>query len=118
MYQAQTYEYKYEVERLSRELIDLKRKYFLNKRRDEVVSLGQFTGTVPNNNFGSGVASNNSIQSYTNNTNTNNTLYSNYTPDVMSRSLPTSLMSGTGTGTGSKPKYAGGGFAIKQPYRG
>ena len=121
MYQAQTYEYKYEVERLSRELIDLKRKYFLNKRRDEVVSLGQYTGSVPINNSGSGVASNtsnNSIQSYTNNTNTNNTLYSNNNTDVMSRSLPTSAMSGSGGGTGSKPKYAGGGFAIKQPYRG
>ena len=102
MYQAQTYEYKYEVERLSRELIDLKRKYFLNKRRDEVVSLGQYIGTVPINNSGSG-ANNNSTQSYTSNT-----------TDVMSRSLPTSMSSGTGP----KPKYAGGGFAIKQPYRG
>ena len=102
MYQAQTYEYKYEVERLSRELIDLKRKYFLNKRKDEVVSLGQYTSSLPIKNSGSG-ASDNSIQSYTNNT-----------TDVMSRSLPTSMSSGTGP----KSKYAGGGFAIKQPYRG
>ena len=36
MYQAQVNEYKYEIERLVRELGDMKRKYFESKRRDQM----------------------------------------------------------------------------------
>ena len=36
MYQAQVNEYKYEIERLVRELGDMKRKYFESKRRDQL----------------------------------------------------------------------------------
>ena len=36
MYQAQVNEYKYEIERLVRELGDMKRKFFESKRRDQM----------------------------------------------------------------------------------
>jgi chromosome segregation ATPase len=36
MYQAQVTEYKYEIERLSRELADVKRKFFEQKRREQL----------------------------------------------------------------------------------
>jgi hypothetical protein len=36
MFQAQVMEYKYEIERLTRELQDSKRKYFEQKRREQV----------------------------------------------------------------------------------
>ncbi len=36
MYQAQVNEYKYEIERLVRELGDMKRKYFEQKRREQL----------------------------------------------------------------------------------
>ncbi len=36
MYQAQVNEYKYEIERLVRELGDMKRKYFEQKKRDQM----------------------------------------------------------------------------------
>lgn len=36
MYQAQVNEYKYEIERLVRELNDMKRRYFEQKRREQM----------------------------------------------------------------------------------
>lgn len=36
MYQAQVNEYKYEIERLGRELVDLKKKYFDAKKREQL----------------------------------------------------------------------------------
>lgn len=36
MYQAQVNEYKYEIERLVRELNEMKRKYFEGKRREQM----------------------------------------------------------------------------------
>lgn len=36
MYQAQVAEYKYEIERLSRDLADLKKKYFETKKREQL----------------------------------------------------------------------------------
>jgi len=38
MYQAQAHEFKYEVERVSRELQDTKRKYYEQKRRDQLAA--------------------------------------------------------------------------------
>merc|ERR1711918_174319 len=37
MYQAQVNEYKYEHERLARELTDMKRKYYNHKRKDKLL---------------------------------------------------------------------------------
>ena len=37
MHQAQVNEYKFEIERLTRELQDVKRKYYEQKRRDQLV---------------------------------------------------------------------------------
>lgn len=36
MYQAQTNEYKYEIERLTRELQDMKNRYYQQKKRDKM----------------------------------------------------------------------------------
>lgn len=41
MFQAQVMEYKYEIERLSRELQDLKRKYYEQKRREQLAREAQ-----------------------------------------------------------------------------
>jgi predicted RNase H-like nuclease (RuvC/YqgF family) len=43
MYQAQAAEYKYEVERLNREVADLKRKYYQQKQRRDANSLLEST---------------------------------------------------------------------------
>mmetsp|Transcript_9497 Transcript_9497/g.15525 ORF Transcript_9497/g.15525 Transcript_9497/m.15525 type:complete len:886 (+) Transcript_9497:227-2884(+) len=45
MYQAQVSEYKYDIERLTRELHDIKRKYFEQKRREHLAKEGQKTMT-------------------------------------------------------------------------
>jgi len=37
MYQAQVNEYKYEIERVTRELQDLKRKYYQQKRKEQLM---------------------------------------------------------------------------------
>ena len=36
MYQAQVNEYKYELERANRELMDIKKKYYENKRKEQL----------------------------------------------------------------------------------
>ena len=35
MYEAQVQDYKYDIERLSRELQDVKKKYFMHKKREQ-----------------------------------------------------------------------------------
>ena len=35
MYESQVQDYKYDIERLSRELQDIKKKYFLQKKREQ-----------------------------------------------------------------------------------
>ena len=44
MYQAQVNEYKYEQERLSRELTEMKRKYYVQKRKDKVLDDMEYEG--------------------------------------------------------------------------
>lgn len=85
MYQAQVNEYKYEQERLSRELTDMKRKYYQQKRKDklaediEIVDASANVGVVQ-----------------------------------MSKSGPASLANQHQVAAKSqRQKYAGGGFAIK-----
>merc|ERR1719163_244228 len=46
MYQAQVNEYKYEIERLTRELQDVKRKYYEQKRRDQMMQEAAARGAV------------------------------------------------------------------------
>ena len=54
MYTAQVAEYKYEIERLTRELSDLKRKYFELKKREHAAKEHEIAAGSP------GRASNNS----------------------------------------------------------
>jgi len=44
MYQAQVNEYKFEIERLTRELQDVKKKYFEQKRREQLNRDNQQSG--------------------------------------------------------------------------
>lgn len=44
MYQAQVNEYKYEQERLARELTEMKRKYYVQKRKDKMVEDMEYEG--------------------------------------------------------------------------
>merc|ERR1719502_1598992 len=46
MYQAQVNEYRYEIERLTRELQDVKRKYYEQKRRDQMMQEAAARGAV------------------------------------------------------------------------
>jgi len=47
MYQAQVNEYRYDVERLNRELQEVKRKYFQQKRKDQMVKeMGLLDGST------------------------------------------------------------------------
>ena len=45
MYESQVQDYKYDIERLSRELQDVKKKYFLQKKREQQQ---RFVITAPN----------------------------------------------------------------------
>ena len=44
MYQAQVNEYKYEQERQARELTEMKRKYYVQKRKDKMVEDMEYEG--------------------------------------------------------------------------
>ena len=91
MYQAQSHEYKYEMERLTREVQDLKRKYFQQKKLQETET--SFEGSMD-----SYVMSANSAVGSSS---------SGPSPQVM--------MSRTAPNMTSKTRVAGGGFVIKQP---
>lgn len=39
MYESQVNEYKYEIERLARELQDVKKKYFMHKKKEQQIKL-------------------------------------------------------------------------------
>jgi chromosome segregation ATPase len=87
MYQAQVNEYRYDVERLSRELQDVKQKYYQQKRKDQIAR--EFVGenSFDENNGGGG---------------------------IMSKTAPQALRSEqVAVAKQSRTKYAGGGFAIK-----
>ena len=85
MYQAQSHEYKYEMERLAREVQDLKRKYFQQKREQEQIQ--DVSKTIDNGNLDSEFASN-----------------SMGGGAMMSRTAPNMT---------AKTRIAGGGFVIK-----
>ena len=102
MYQAQSHEYKYEMERLAREVQDLKRKYFQQKKIQEIDNLNN--NSLPNYDG--------SIESYG----------SVGTPGMNASATSTGgggggnmMMSRTAPNMTAKTRIAGGGFVIKHP---
>lgn len=88
MYQAQSHEYKYEMERLAREVQDLKRKYFQQKKEHEQVQ--DVNRTIDNSsNLESEFATSSSLAGG---------------GAIMSRTAPNMT---------AKTRIAGGGFVIK-----
>lgn len=96
MYQAQSHEYKYEMERLTREIQDLKRKYFQQKKTQETDILlnasggGSYEGSLESYGTTGGGGSTTTAASV-----------------MMSRTAPNMT---------AKTRIAGGGFVIKQPF--
>jgi hypothetical protein len=86
MYQAQVNEYRYDVERLNRELQDTKRKYYQQKRKDQIVKdMGGLGGSVSDMNSAAMAKTN---------------------PQVLRDEQQSTAMQ-------SRTKFAGGGFAVK-----
>ena len=90
MYQAQVNEYRYDVERLNRELQDTKRKYYQQKRKDQIVKdmggLGGGSDSLSDGNRVTGMAKTD--------------------PQGLRNEQQSSAMQ-------SRTKFAGGGFAVK-----
>lgn len=88
MYQAQVNEYKYEVERLTRDVQDMKRKYYQQKRKEQLLK-----GDDDDDN-GEG-----------------------YKKEKMSKSGPMNQIHNEQiiAAKNSRVRYTGGGFAIKDP---
>jgi predicted RNase H-like nuclease (RuvC/YqgF family) len=105
MYQAQANEYKYEVERLNHEIVDLKRKYYQQKRKEEI----QSASVDSSKNNGSDNVSYNGGYS--------NGFSSNYPPlNKKNNTMPALFTSNGNQNNGQSRKFVGGGFAIiKQP---
>jgi chromosome segregation ATPase len=88
MYQAQVNEYRYDVERLNRELQDVKQKYYQQKRKDQIVR--EMGG-----NLSAGSADDPGVI-------------------VMSKTAPNALRSEQAAAAKqSRTRFAGGGFAVK-----
>ncbi len=99
MYQAQVNEYKYEQEKLSRELTDMKKKYYQQKRKEKVVEELEFDGPVAGNRTNYYAASHSSNPQ-------NPVLQSRTTPIMLQNQQVVAAKS-------ARTRYAGGGYAIK-----
>jgi hypothetical protein len=100
MYQAQSNEFQYEIERTNRELADMKRKYYQQKRKGEILKDGAGTGIEFEDDKMIGNGNSNPIVA------TN--------PVVLSKSAPQALQNEQATNARlARTRYAGGGFAIK-----
>jgi hypothetical protein len=102
MYQAQVNEYKYELERANRELMDMKKKYYENKRKEQLAR-----ELLENN--GDSFVNNNNSQTYSNDQG------SQQQQPMMSKTAPAQVLLNQQAiaAKTARTRFAGGGFAIK-----
>ena len=115
MYQAQVNEYKYEIERVTRELQDLKRKYYQQKRKEQLMH--ELDMDQDNNNQGGMLALQQGSQSLGNSLSSANASGPMNAPGkAMSKSMggPQALQNEqTLAAKSARTRFTGGGFAIK-----